>query len=608
MANRLHVYAVEATNAMDNAIRQVRPNAPASSNTRNVPISAETLAQSMRALRAAKVLTSDPRIAEIYDAVAGAEPGTTEIDTLSSEIQTMSFGFNNTLNDPILAAAYLYDDTQIAAVNTVARTGTVSDPGNNGSTDDTQFGDNTSGSDSSSSDNTSGSDSSSSDNTSGSDSSSGGPAQGDDSTLIAPAILPVIPGAEGFGITTPAGRGGRVYKVTSLAESGAGTLRECLLASGPRVCVFEVGGYIRWSGDVIIKNPYLTVAGQTAPSPGITIRGGGIRIATHDVLLQHLAIRLDPKNPGNSNGVNISIRGENHGSTNTSNIVIDHVSLSWSWDKLLDSWSPAVDAWSDVTIRNSILSEALHYSIHRSGGPHSTAMLIGPHHKRVSIIGNLFAHNNHRTPYLKGQTTSVVLNNLVYNSAWRNAHLEDVEGHGKIQTSIVNNQVIKGQNSGSFNPLLRINQEISTTSEVYLSGNRDYIISGGNNWDSVEIRSNTESDYRVDRAPVDLSGFTIRPVNEVFSWVLNRAGSRPADRDPVDARVIREVETRTGQRRDSVEPMSGKIDAGGWPALPSTYRALTLPNNPHGDGNGNGYTNLEEWLHSFAAQVEGRAN
>ncbi|WP_373026189.1 LamG-like jellyroll fold domain-containing protein, partial [Thioalkalivibrio sp.] len=122
MANRLHVYGVDATAAMDNTIRQVRPNAPASSNTRNVSISAEALDQSLRSLRAAKLVKNDRRIIEIHDAVAAAEPGATEFDVLSSGIQTMSSGFHNPLNDATLAVAYISDDAQLEELNKAAST------------------------------------------------------------------------------------------------------------------------------------------------------------------------------------------------------------------------------------------------------------------------------------------------------------------------------------------------------------------------------------------------------------------------------------------------------------------------------------------------------
>jgi hypothetical protein len=124
MANRLHVYGVDATMDMDNAIRQVRPNAPASSNTRNVAIPEEMLAQTLRSLAAAKVVKNSPRITEIYETVAEAEPGNTELDALSStEIQTMSSGFENPLNEVVLATAMLYEDSKLDEVNGASRNG-----------------------------------------------------------------------------------------------------------------------------------------------------------------------------------------------------------------------------------------------------------------------------------------------------------------------------------------------------------------------------------------------------------------------------------------------------------------------------------------------------
>jgi hypothetical protein len=114
MSNRLHVYGVDATNAMDNAIRQVRPNAPASSNTRNVPIPADALAQSKRALQAAALMTSDDRMRQAIDAVADTAPGVTEIQALPT-------GIERVLNDAVLMVAYISDDARREKVNNVAR-------------------------------------------------------------------------------------------------------------------------------------------------------------------------------------------------------------------------------------------------------------------------------------------------------------------------------------------------------------------------------------------------------------------------------------------------------------------------------------------------------
>src|SRR5690606_28743397 len=115
--------------------------------------------------------------------------------------------------------------------------------------------------------------------------------------------LPVIPGAAGFGIDTPAGRGGTVHKVTNLNEPGAGSLGACVAAPGPRVCVFEVSGTIRLTKNLTIKNPHITIAGQTAPSPGIMLRGAGLWIVPSHVLVQHLRVRPgdDPSGPSPEN-------------------------------------------------------------------------------------------------------------------------------------------------------------------------------------------------------------------------------------------------------------------------------------------------------------------
>jgi hypothetical protein len=107
--------------------------------------------------------------------------------------------------------------------------------------------------------------------------------------------LPVFPGAVGFGTTTYAGRGGQIIKVTNLNASGPGSLKTALETAGPRIIVFEVGGTIDWTDlgpHVTIRKPFVTIAGQTAPVPGINIKGSGIRFATHDVLIQHIRIRV----------------------------------------------------------------------------------------------------------------------------------------------------------------------------------------------------------------------------------------------------------------------------------------------------------------------------
>ena len=138
----------------------------------------------------------------------------------------------------------------------------------------------------------------------------------------------VFPGAVGFGVDTPAGTDGQVLRVTTLDASGPGSLRAALETPGARLVVFEVGGVIDLAGKGLsIGEPFLTVAGQTAPSPGVTIIGGGISVGTHDILIQHLRIRpgdrgLPKKSGWEPDGLSTS-------GGNSYNIVIDHCSFTW---------------------------------------------------------------------------------------------------------------------------------------------------------------------------------------------------------------------------------------------------------------------------------------
>ena len=152
--------------------------------------------------------------------------------------------------------------------------------------------------------------------------------------------VPVIPGAAGYGMSTPAGRGGTVYRVTNLKADGAGSLKACIDGTGPRTCVFEVSGVINLTDDMTIRNGTLTIAGQTAPSPGIMIRGGAFKIHDSDVLIQHLRFRIgdDKIGPDPANRDALKIEGTD--SAPVQNIVIDHCTFSWSIDEVASVWGP----------------------------------------------------------------------------------------------------------------------------------------------------------------------------------------------------------------------------------------------------------------------------
>lgn len=392
--------------------------------------------------------------------------------------------------------------------------------------------------------------------------------------------LPVYPGAEGFGTLTKAGRGGKILKVSNLKESGPGSLREALSADGARIVVFEVGGIIELSSAIVIDNPFVTIAGQTAPSPGITLKGAGLTIRTHDVLLQHIRIRVgdldNGVNPLDRDGLMI------HGPSSY-NVVIDHISVSWAIDENASTWKPV----SDITISNSIFSEGLYNSLHPKG-PHSMGFLVGSNAKNIYMRGNLFTHNVERNPRISGNTSVVLVNNLMYRPG-NTTFVYIGSPAGPSIVSLVGNVFINSQRKFIGSNSIVVGNIASQGTKVYLSDNRST--------DSLFTYS-TSYDPRVLMPPIWLSPQSIAASAVVKTLVLANAGARPADRDPVDQRIIQEVKTRAGRIIDSQEQV------GGWPSQKMVFRPFVLPADPHGDDDSDGYTNIEDLLHKLAMNLE----
>lgn len=389
--------------------------------------------------------------------------------------------------------------------------------------------------------------------------------------------LPVFPTAEGFGTSTQAGRGGEIIKVTSLDDSGQGSLRSAMAVKGPRIIVFEVGGTIALSSEIIIESPYATISGQTAPSPGITLKGAGLTILTHDVLIQHLRIRVGDAvgSPSPANRDALQILG-----TSAYNVVVDHISASWAIDENFSTWYGA----HDLTIRCSVISEGLNMSSHPKG-PHSKGLLIGDHSKNVALIGNLLAHNAERNPRINGGVTALVVNNLVYNS--RQNFMSIGSKSDQSTVSALGNLFIPGPNTLPNAIPIKIERNAVPGTVVYLSDNRH----------SNKIIPSLLPSLSV--PPVRTSPLKVRDSNTLATWIFTNAGARPADRDAVDQRIIAEVANRTGRIIDSQKQV------GGWPELKRTVRPFPIPTRPHADDDQDGYSNIEELLHQMAAQVEG---
>jgi len=429
--------------------------------------------------------------------------------------------------------------------------------------------------------------------------------------------LPIIPGAHGFGMETVAGSGRhlpvprtRVIKVTNLNDSGPGSLREALAAKGPRVVVFEVSGYITLKSGMGISNPYITVAGQTAPWPGIVIRGGySVGIRTHDVLIQHMGFR-----PGDYiNGWYMPHRGGLGAGTTSRNVVFDHLSNGWTHQTSLSL------AGQNQTERLCIISEGWYNAGHNEFG-HAKGGFINTGRRLMeqanSVIGCLFAHNEDRNPDVLMGSRAVIANNVMYNFAgvgvkmMNGARLPEKP----CVVSIMGNAFIAGPDTGG-DPLRPWRGKAAWiylalgNSKIFLSP--DNVMPDGKTyddpWTQINARrsmgkpnSKPNPDSIVYAPPITIPGYTVKPANETEAWVLANVGPFPARRNPIDARIAYELRTRTGRGRDD------QADVGGWPKLEENRRKLTLPENPNGDDDGDGYTNLEEWLHGFADEVEGR--
>lgn len=414
------------------------------------------------------------------------------------------------------------------------------------------------------------------------------------------AQVPVIPGGVGFGMNTPAGRGGAIIRVTNLNDSGPGSLRACVQASGPRYCIFEISGSIVLNSILEISNSNVTIAGQTAPAPGILIRGASFIISASDVLVQHLESRAG--NTPNSSQVNepLIINGR---SGSSRNVVMDHCSFSWTTDENVSTYR----IWDNVTISNSIISESL------ANTENGYAALIenDTSYSKIAFIGNLFAHNHARNPRVEAPGF-IFVNNVIYDPETYVMFLYNRDGFVS-NSSVVGNVVISGPNT-TAPPFVTIdgsaNNAMLPGSKLYLADN---MASGvvADQWSMVRNQASvTRSQLEATSAPIWLAGLNPMKTSggTVYDYVLTHAGSRPGERGTVDTRIISDVRNRTGGVIHCVVDNGTSLcakNAGGWPNLAVNRRTLTVPNNPHGDDDNDGYTNVEEWLQAMAAAVEG---
>lgn len=402
-----------------------------------------------------------------------------------------------------------------------------------------------------------------------------------------------FPGAMGFGTDTRAGRGGQVIHVTNLNDSGTGSLREALMTTGPRIIVFDVSGTIDWTsgGRVEVSGndrAYLTVAGQTAPFPGIAVKGAELRITTHDVLIQHMRFRPGDT-PTDNMADGIFVLG-----TSAYNVVVDHCSTTWAPDENFVLYSGS----HDVTYSNGIAAESLGWG---NNGAEYHGMLIGYDSTNVSVLRSLLANNEVRNPYIQEGTSVVFANNIGYNNASSGfvtvtAHTSGTTKSSKV--SVEGNHWIGGPRSQSGVDGINVSSALPPSS-IYATDN----LLSNSSGQAEDIGS-----HRVGSRPIWHDSITTISAAATKAHVLANAGAWPAFRDAIDSRIISQANGETqGIHPYAVEQWKGSpylYTTGNTPTLTYNNSPFTEPANPSGDDDGDDWTNIEEVLAQCATYVE----
>jgi pectate lyase len=385
--------------------------------------------------------------------------------------------------------------------------------------------------------------------------------------------MPAFPGAQGWAAHTPGGRGGAILRVTTLAPSGPGSFLAAVQSPGPRIIVFEVGGVIDLEGRTHkIAEPYLTIAGQTAPSPGITFIRGGFDIVTHDVIVQHIRVRPGEAGFGKVSGHDFDAISVVAGH----DVIVDHCSLTWATDENLSASGPrftgsAPDDWRKgtshrVTFSNNIIAEGLAAATHAKG-EHSKGSLIHDNVTSILIVGNLYAHNYERSPLFKGGARGMIINNLIYDPGPRALHYNLIAEEWGDQPHQLGRMVAIGNvlRSGPSTPadLAFMMLGGSGSLEWYADDNLA-VDRLGRPLPQTGRYTTAAADFIPIARPPLPEGVTVLPAVEVQDTVIRGAGARPWDRDAIDARIVANVIEGRGEVIDSEQQV------GGYPAYAET--------------------------------------
>ncbi|GHA74977.1 pectate lyase family protein [Pontibacter akesuensis] len=378
-----------------------------------------------------------------------------------------------------------------------------------------------------------------------------------------------FPGAEGFGKITTGGRGGKVYIVTNLNDSGAGSLREAVNAFGARTIVFAVSGTIDLKSSLTIRNGDITIAGQSAPGDGICIRNFPVTVNADNVIVRYMRFRM-----GDANGV----EGDALGGRNRKNIIIDHCSISWATDEVASFYDN-----ENFTMQWCLVSESLNESVHTKGAHGYGGMWGG---MGASFHHNLLAHHNSRLPrfngarYHKQPAKEVVdyVNNVVYNWGGNSSYGGEEGNH-----NMVNNYYKAGPATSSSKSSRIVNPSISDEfgyGKFYVSGN---LVAGNaavsaDNWNGG-VQGAPIAEVKAAQ-PFNVVAIPEQTATAAYEELLNKVGAS-LHRDAVDQRVIADVRAGTGANgKNGNGLIDSQEDVGGWPEL----RSETAPADADKDG------------------------
>jgi hypothetical protein len=389
--------------------------------------------------------------------------------------------------------------------------------------------------------------------------------------LLSSVSALAFPGAEGFGRNAVGGRNGKVYVVSNLNDSGAGSLRDAL-SKPDRMVVFSVGGLIKIK-DRMVVSKRVSILGQTAPGGGITVYGNGWSFSNaDDAIVRYIRIRMGKGGASGKDAITIA---------EGSNMIFDHVSVTWGRD---ETFSISGNEVGNITIQNSIVGQGL--ESHSCGGLMQTNVGNG-----ISLFRNLYIDNKTRNPKVKG--TNDFTNNVVYNWGAGGGYIAG-DSSAASEANIIGNYFISGPSTGSTAAFTRGNDKFKGFVQAnFYDSNKNGALDG------TEIGA-TSSNYGgmvIQGKKFNLPGpVKVLSAKAALEYVQASAGASKV-RDSVDGRLITELKSwgKTGQliSDENASPMNG----------PGTI----APGTQWVDKNGNGipdnveskFSNVEDWANSL---------